>query len=249
MKPLLFLLGLLVTAVPTNAQILFPCDADFTAHLRGANEVPANNSTYTGFGWFTLDGTHLSFTLGLDSPFSPTGAGVCGPAAPGSNAPVIFEVSGWVFAPPVPGEGRAGLVTYGEYFLSLEQARQLRQGLWYVNISSAGYPSGELRGQIVATDTNDCDADGVPNHIDLCPDTPPGSVVDGHGCSIPQLCPCAGPWKNHREYVKCVKEQAHRFLREGQITHTERKAIVKQAEDSDCGNPRRFPGPIVPGPR
>src|SRR5207247_8908521 len=39
----------------------------------------------------------------------------------------------------------------------------------------------------------DSDGDGIPDGIDQCPNTPFGSVVDEHGCSIDQLVPCAGP--------------------------------------------------------
>src|SRR5260370_32473523 len=35
----------------------------------------------------------------------------------------------------------------------------------------------------------DSDGDGVPDCLDQCPDTPPGEVVDEHGCSIDQLVP------------------------------------------------------------
>src|SRR6185295_11943489 len=50
----------------------------------------------------------------------------------------------------------------------------------------------------------DSDQDGVLNNHDNCPGTPAGQTVDANGCSIAQLCPCAGPWKNHGKYVSCV---------------------------------------------
>jgi hypothetical protein len=62
---------------------------------------------------------------------------------------------------------------------------------------------------------SDSDGDGVPEMSDLCPLTAPGEPVGpSSGCSLYQLCPCAGPrgqsvpWSNHGKYVSCV--DAHR---------------------------------------
>ena len=89
-----------------------------------------------------------------------------------------------------------------------------------------------LRGQILPVDS---DHDGVPDYRDLCPDTPPGAIVNADGCSIDQLCPCDGPWKNHGEYVNALKDVSATFLQAGLITEEERQALVRQAAASDCG--------------
>jgi hypothetical protein len=89
-----------------------------------------------------------------------------------------------------------------------------------------------LRGQILPVDS---DHDGVPDYRDLCPDTPLGSIVNADGCSIDQLCPCDGPWKNHGEYVNALKAVSGTFLETGLITEAERRALVRQAAASDCG--------------
>jgi hypothetical protein len=81
----------------------------------------------------------------------------------------------------------------------------------------------------------DHDGDGVPDDQDLCLDTPPGSVVDEHGCSIDQLAPCDGPWKDHGEYVKSVEAAASQFLKSGLISNNQRIAILHQAAISPCG--------------
>ena len=77
----------------------------------------------------------------------PAGGGVYGPAAEGSNGPTFFEFAGFYYSPPLDGTG-GGYGVLGGLSLSVEQADQVKQGLWYVNITSAGYPGGELRGQI-----------------------------------------------------------------------------------------------------
>jgi hypothetical protein len=81
----------------------------------------------------------------------------------------------------------------------------------------------------------DSDGDGVPDDADQCPDTPRGAVVDEHGCSIDQLCPCDGNWRSHAEYVQCVMRVTARFQRDGLISTAERRAIVREAIRSDCG--------------
>jgi hypothetical protein len=82
---------------------------------------------------------------------------------------------------------------------------------------------------------HDSDGDGVPDSRDLCPDSPANAVVDADGCSIDQLAPCDGPWKNHGEYVRSVAEQVSRFLSSGLITEAQGKAFMTSAAQSPCG--------------
>jgi len=86
----------------------------------------------------------------------------------------------------------------------------------------------------------DDDGDGVPNNRDECPNTPRGAVVNEHGCSIAQLCPCDGDWKNHGEYVQCVQDRAAEFYHAGLITREQRQQFARDAAKSRCGhrNPR-----------
>ena len=86
-----------------------------------------------------------------------------------------------------------------------------------------------------SADDCDRDHDGIPNDVDRCPDTPPGAVVDAFGCSLAQLCPCDGPWRNHREYVRCVSDHAWEFFRLGLIDLEQRRTTIHGAVKSDCG--------------
>lgn len=81
----------------------------------------------------------------------------------------------------------------------------------------------------------DSDHDGVLNNHDNCPGTPAGETVDSNGCSISQLCPCAGSWRNHGKYVSCVAHAAESFLDAGLITSAEKDATVAAAGQSSCG--------------
>jgi hypothetical protein len=87
----------------------------------------------------------------------------------------------------------------------------------------------------------DADGDGVGDSVDECPDTPAGSIVDRHGCSIDQLAPCSGPasggtWKNHGQYVSHVVHATELFFREGLIGEELAEEIIRQAAESDCGD-------------
>jgi hypothetical protein len=109
--------------------------------------------------------------------------------------------------------------------------------------------SGIVVFQGVKIGTPDQDFDGVPDAVDLCPNTPPCTIVSAQGCSIDQLVPCAGPltggtWKNHGAYVSAVARVANQFLVQGLISESEKDAIVSQAAQSDCGKPK--PHPSVP---
>ena len=89
---------------------------------------------------------------------------------------------------------------------------------------------------------SDVDGDGVENDGDLCAFTPLGAVVDaGSGCSIDQLCPCAGPrgtttaWKNHGQYVSCMAHSTNSFRAMGLISETEKGEIMSAAGAGACG--------------
>jgi hypothetical protein len=96
----------------------------------------------------------------------------------------------------------------------------------------------------LSPENNDCDGDGVPNNLDQCPNTPMGEVVNAHGCGISQLCPCEQGWRNHNEYVQCVRTNATQFLLAGLISESRRNQIVQVARDSSCG--RRHPRLVIP---
>ena len=61
------------------------------------------------------------------------------------------------------------------------------------------------------------------------------AIVNADGCSIDQLAPCAGNWKNHGAYVSAVAKIANAFLAQGLITPAQKGAIVAAAAQSNCG--------------
>jgi hypothetical protein len=113
----------------------------FTASLTGADEVPPVETTANG----SLDATYdtesrqLNWTLeysGLSG--DATAAHFHGPAGPGENAGPVVTIEDTATG----AEGSAELTE--------EQAAQLTDGQWYVNVHTGEYPDGEIRGQVTA---------------------------------------------------------------------------------------------------
>lgn len=223
---------------------------DFIVVMVGSNEVPSADTVFRGAGRLNLSGNVLSYDVGLSFPnLSPIGGGIYGPAGTGTNGDIIFAWTNYAIVPGAPDSSFRGAWQYnGSYTLTGEQIEQLTSGLWYVNIQSASFPDGEVRGQILVTDPKtDADGDGIPDDQDVCPNSPLGAVVDATGCSIQDLVPCSAPWESHDDYVRAVKNQSEAFYQGGFITARERKAIQKQAQDSICGAPRSQPAQPADG--
>lgn len=232
-------------ADPNSSPGSSPLVVEFTTTLAASNHVPPLPDRGFGRGTFLLHDMVLDYEVW--TPITLRGAFIHGPAGPDANAPVLFELhfSGCAApghtVPYTPG----GCVYRGNLALSAGQVEELLNGLWYVNVPTIAFPEGELRGQILPV-IPDADGDDVPDHLDQCPDTPTNAVVDATGCSIAQLCPCGGPWRNHGHYVRAVMQTALRFHREGLITRADAHAIIRDAARSDCGNPPSRPRPHLP---
>ena len=126
----------------------------FIATLTGTNEVPPNTDPTVGNGAFSLDGNILNFEVLVPAEtFISLRAFIQGPAGLGTNGPVIFDLGQPSFiggSPPYysffsPPFGPLGA---GPFTLSDSQVNDLMSGLWYVNVTSAFEPNGQLRGQI-----------------------------------------------------------------------------------------------------
>lgn len=132
LRPLLVSAGLVLLAGPALAQ-------SYSAVLDGLQEVPPHPTPAAGTGTFTLDAAKvLHYSISFTGLLAPqTAAHIHGPAAPGTNAGVLF---------PLPnGSPIAG--TVGP--LNATQEANLNAGLLYVNVHTQLYPGGEIRGQIL----------------------------------------------------------------------------------------------------
>jgi hypothetical protein len=140
--------------------------------------------------------------------------------------------------PPGPGTPGCSQTLSGILELLSDEISELLVGSWYLEARLLGpygpvnLPSPIFGGHILPSDT---DADGVPDFRDACGNTPAGSLVNSEGCTIQQLCPCAGPWRNHGDYVNCIQRAIGSFVREALITPATTRTLLRDAANSDCG--------------
>jgi CHRD domain len=125
-------LALLLLSTSVYAEAIM-----FKADMKGATEVPPTNSPANGNAMVTLDtaGKTLAWKItysGLTG--DATAAHFHGPAAPGANAGPVVDISGKI------AEGSATLTD--------QQMVDLQAGKWYLNIHTAKFPNGEIRGQV-----------------------------------------------------------------------------------------------------
>lgn len=113
----------------------------FTATLNGAQETPPNNSAATGTATLLLSPdektARLSLTFNALSS-AQTVAHVHGPAPPGVSAPPLINL-------PI------GQVSDFPITLTASQVQDLKNGLLYINVHSANFPTGEIRGQFATS--------------------------------------------------------------------------------------------------
>ena len=114
----------------------------YQAALSPAQEVPPVTSPATGTAELMLNAN--TNTLSWKVNYSgltgvATAAHLHGPAPMGGNAPVVVPFTGDLNAQPITGSA----------VLSPQQAGELATGRWYVNIHTAQFPGGEIRGQLM----------------------------------------------------------------------------------------------------
>lgn len=110
----------------------------FKADLKGSNEVPANSSTATGTAELKFNKTTKIFTITVTHTLASPTAGHIHKAAAGTNGGVVFP-----FSPATSP------ISFTSPALSPEQEADLMAGLYYVNIHTAAFGGGEIRGQLM----------------------------------------------------------------------------------------------------
>jgi len=117
--------------------------------LSGANEIPANTSTATG----TVDGVldQESRILSINIMYSDSVSG------DSTSADSVFTPTGWHIHKAAADSTGPVVIDFGTTFtspfafkdtLTEAQVADLKAGLYYVNIHTAKYPEGEIRGQL-----------------------------------------------------------------------------------------------------
>lgn len=121
---------------------------NFSAELDPFQEVPPHNTPGYGSADLTLDPVALTLTVvaGTGS-YADLLAGAStvrvADAAPGANGPTLFTLT-------LDTPGNTSGTFSGSGILTATQVSDLQAGNLYINITDPVYPSGEIRGQIIA---------------------------------------------------------------------------------------------------
>jgi DNA-binding beta-propeller fold protein YncE len=98
---------------------------------------------------------------------------------------------------------------------------------------------------VVSSGAPDADGDGVDDASDRCADTGADEIVDARGCSVAQICPCEAQrdgrrWLRHGAHVRCVMRATRSMIKDGLMSRSDRREVVRAAARSSCGKtPRR----------
>jgi hypothetical protein len=123
-----------------------------------SNLSPALDGGGARQGSGTVNLTLTGTTISLSGSFSGittamTGGHIHGPGAPGTNAPVIYDLIGnGILTGTTSGtySGSFNLIANPPgYTTTAQQIADLNAGIWYLNIHDSTFPGGEIRGQIL----------------------------------------------------------------------------------------------------
>lgn len=110
----------------------------YKATLSGANETTPNSSTATGTATLVFNTTTKIFTVTVTHTVPTPTAGHIHKGAVGVSGGVIFGFP-----------SAASPISYTSIALDATQEADLNAGLYYVNIHTAAFPGGEIRGQLI----------------------------------------------------------------------------------------------------
>jgi CHRD domain len=112
----------------------------FHANLTAGAEVPPAVSNASGKADVTFDTNTKKLAWAIqckDLTGDASAAHFHGPAKAGASAGPVIDIS--------------NSLEKGSATLTDEQSKQLQAGDWYVNVHTAKYPNGEIRGQVEKT--------------------------------------------------------------------------------------------------
>ena len=111
----------------------------FKASLSGMNEVPPNTSAATGSATLTYNRDTRIFTVIVDFSGLEATAGHIHKGATNVSGEVVFPFSSPISSP----------IGYSSAPLTEAEEKDLYDHMYYVNIHTAVYPGGEIRGQLI----------------------------------------------------------------------------------------------------
>jgi hypothetical protein len=147
--------NLMLAAVAASAVVAAPALAggnnEFEADLDSGAEVPRNTSEADGEAEFTISrtGRSISYKLEAEDLSGRAQAAHVHLGRPGQAGPVLLTICGRPCTLPRSGRLTARRFSKAAGVPNFRTAvRRLRAGRTYVNIHTAKYKAGEIRGQI-----------------------------------------------------------------------------------------------------
>jgi hypothetical protein len=137
----LIAIGTAAVLAQEEAPAISAASATHIAMLSGETQVPPVNTLGAGMALIVFDPQTniLSWTIEYADLTGPAiGAHIHGPAAAGENADVIIDLGASGLESPIQGTAE----------ITAEQAAEMGEGLWYVNVHTDANPGGEIRGQV-----------------------------------------------------------------------------------------------------
>ena len=153
-------MSLRVIAVAASAALLASCKSStdvsptvtYTATLNGANEVPARAVTGTGLATFTLKNNLMTYTVVVNGLTGPATASHIHAGVSTCACPVVFPFAVTAVA---TGTVAGGVIDFtlttptGSNINSDSLMKLFNNGNGYVNVHTAAFPGGEVRGPLV----------------------------------------------------------------------------------------------------
>ena len=134
----IILAGVLITASSCKKEEV-DTNVKYLATINGVSEVPVNASAATGTATLTYNKDTKIFSIVVNfSGVTATGAHIH-KGAVGVSGPVIFGFTAPITSP----------INYTSVALDDTQQADLEANMLYVNIHSAAFPGGEIRGQLI----------------------------------------------------------------------------------------------------
>jgi Cu/Zn superoxide dismutase len=128
-----------ITAMVAAAPLAQAEMLKYTTDLKGSAEVPPTDSAATGSAEVSVDtdAKTVKWTVKVDGlTGDATAAHIHGPATATEKAPPVIDMSSGIMA--------------GSGAITDAQIEELKAGKYYLNVHTAKFPDGEVRGQLEA---------------------------------------------------------------------------------------------------